>query len=110
MQNILVTGGAGFIGSNFVRFLLRTQPDVHIFNLDLLRTLELEGMVDVALAVAAGALRRTGSRGSHARTDYPARDDDAWLKHTLAYADGADPRLEDKAVTLGTFEPQERTY
>ncbi|MEZ5126207.1 MAG: FAD-binding protein [Thermoleophilia bacterium] len=81
-----------------------------IFNLDLLRTLELEGMVDVALAVAAGALRRTESRGSHARTDYPARDDDAWLKHTLAYADGADPRLEDKAVTLGTFEPQERTY
>ncbi len=36
MQNILVTGGAGFIGSNFVRFLLKTQPDVHIINLDLL--------------------------------------------------------------------------
>ncbi len=36
MQNILVTGGAGFIGSNFVRYLLKAEPDVHIFNLDAL--------------------------------------------------------------------------
>lgn len=80
------------------------------FNLDLMRTLELEGMVDVALAVAAGALRRTESRGSHARTDFPARDDAAWLKHTLAYPGDVGPRLVDKPVALGTFEPQERKY
>ena len=36
MRNVLVTGGAGFIGSNFVRYVLRTQPDVFIVNLDLL--------------------------------------------------------------------------
>ena len=81
-----------------------------VFNLDMMRTLELEGMLDVALAVAAGALRREESRGSHARTDYAVRDDERWLKHTLAYLDGAEPRLEDKPVTLGAFEPQERTY
>ena len=81
-----------------------------VFNLDLIRTLELEGMVDLALAVATGAVERTESRGSHARTDYPARDDEAWLKHTMAHYTPAGPRLDYRPVTLGTFEPQERKY
>ena len=81
-----------------------------IFNLDLMRTLELEGMVDLALCIAEGALARTESRGSHSRTDYPARDDEHWLVHTLASYTPEGPRLEHKPVTLGTFEPQERKY
>ena len=81
-----------------------------IFNLDLIRTLELEGMVDLALAVATGAVARTESRGSHARTDYPTRDDENWLKHTMAHYTPDGPRLDYKPVTLGTFEPQERKY
>jgi len=81
-----------------------------IFNLDLIRTLELEGMVDLALAVATGAVQRTESRGSHARTDYPTRDDENWLKHTMAHHTPDGPRLDYKPVTLGTFEPQERKY
>jgi len=81
-----------------------------VFNLDLIRTLELEGMVDLALAVAAGAVARTESRGSHSRTDHPGRDDEAWLKHTMAYYTPGGPRLDYKPVTLGTFEPQERKY
>ena len=81
-----------------------------VFNLDLMRTLELEGMVDLALGIAEGALARTESRGSHSRTDYPARDDEHWLKHTLAYYSPEGPRLEYEPVTLGTFEPQERKY
>jgi succinate dehydrogenase / fumarate reductase flavoprotein subunit len=81
-----------------------------VFNLDLMRTLELEGMVDLALCVAEGALARTESRGSHARTDYPARDDEKWLVHTLAYFTPEGPRLEYVPVTLGPFEPQERKY
>jgi len=81
-----------------------------VFNLDLIRTLELEGMVDLALAVAIGAVERTESRGSHARTDYPTRDDEAWLKHTMAHYTTGGPRLDYKPVTLGTFEPQERKY
>jgi succinate dehydrogenase flavoprotein subunit len=81
-----------------------------VFNLDMMRTLELEGMLDVALATAAGALRRTESRGSHARTDHGTRDDGVWLKHTLAYYQPEGPRLDDKPVALGMFEPKERTY
>ncbi len=83
-----------------------------VFNIDMIRTYELAGMLDVALTVAAGALARTESRGSHFRTDYNTRDDENWLKHTVAhYQPGvAGPRLDSKPVTLGTFEPQERKY
>ena len=83
-----------------------------VFNLDMMRTVELEGMLDVALCIAAGALERKESRGSHARTDYPARDDERWLKHTLAHYSPVEPgpRLSYTPVTLGMFEPQERTY
>jgi len=83
-----------------------------VFNLDMIRTVELEGMIDVALAIAVAALARTESRGAHFRTDYCERDDANWLKHTLAYyePDAAGPRLDSKAVTLGAFEPQERKY
>ncbi|MBN2203460.1 MAG: FAD-binding protein [Thermoleophilia bacterium] len=83
-----------------------------VWNLDMIRTMEFEGMVDVALATASGALVRTESRGSHARTDYTARDDERWLRHTLAYyqPDGGPPRLEYEPVELGLYEPQERKY
>jgi succinate dehydrogenase / fumarate reductase flavoprotein subunit len=83
-----------------------------VFNLDMIRTVELEGMLDVALAIGAGAVARKESRGAHFRTDYNARDDANWLKHTLAhYQPGvAGPRLGSKPVQLGTFEPQERKY
>ncbi len=82
-----------------------------VFNLDMIRTIELEGMLDVAIATAMGAVVRTESRGSHARTDYPNRDDRHWLQHTLAhYRPGGPPDLTGKPVTLGMFEPKERTY
>jgi succinate dehydrogenase / fumarate reductase flavoprotein subunit len=83
-----------------------------VFNVDMIRTYELEGMVDVALAVAEGALVRQESRGAHFRTDFNTRDDANWLKHTLAFyrPEGAGPRLDWKPVTLGTFELQERKY
>jgi succinate dehydrogenase / fumarate reductase flavoprotein subunit len=82
-----------------------------VWNLDLMRTLELEGMLDTALATACGALARQESRGSHARTDFPTRDDERWLTHTLAVYQGDElPRLEYKDVTMGLFEPQERKY
>jgi succinate dehydrogenase / fumarate reductase flavoprotein subunit len=89
---------------------LRTTGGV--FNLDLMRTLELPGMLDVALATAVGALARTESRGSHSRTDFPTRDDEHWLVHTEAQylADSAEPALVHSPVALGMFEPQERKY
>jgi len=64
----------------------------------------------VALAIAAGALARTESRGSHSRTDYPERNDADWLRHTLAHYRPEGPRLASKPVSLGMFEPQERKY
>jgi succinate dehydrogenase / fumarate reductase flavoprotein subunit len=83
-----------------------------VFNVDMIRTTEFEGMVDMALCVAEGALARQESRGAHSRTDFKTRDDDKWLKHTLAYyqPEAAGPRLDSKPVTLGTFELQERKY
>jgi succinate dehydrogenase/fumarate reductase flavoprotein subunit len=82
------------------------------FNLDMMRTVELEGMVDLALATACGALARTESRGSHARTDHPTRNDADWLRHTLAHHRPGEslPELDYRAVELGLFEPQERKY
>ena len=83
-----------------------------VWNLDMIRTMELEGMLDVALATACGALVRTESRGSHARTDFETRDDDRWLRHTQAMyqAGGGPPQLDYKPVEMGLFEPQERKY
>ncbi len=83
-----------------------------VFNIDMIRTVELEGMVDLALAVGLGALARTESRGAHFRTDHNTRDDVNWLKHTLAHyqPDAPGPRLGFKPVTLGPFELQERKY
>ncbi len=82
------------------------------FNLDMIRTVELQSMIDLALATASGALARTESRGSHSRTDFKTRNDVDWLKHTIARhrPDEALPSLEYRPVELGLFEPQERKY
>jgi succinate dehydrogenase / fumarate reductase flavoprotein subunit len=83
-----------------------------VFNVDMIRTTEFEGMLDLALCVAEGAIVRQESRGAHYRTDFNTRDDSKWLKHTLAYyeRERPGPRLDYKPVTLGTFELQERKY
>ncbi|MBM4080604.1 MAG: FAD-binding protein, partial [Planctomycetes bacterium] len=80
------------------------------FNFDLLWALELKGNLDVAEAIAAGALAREESRGSHFRTDFPKRDDAAWLKHTVAQYSAEGVRLSYRPVTLGVLEPRERKY
>lgn len=83
------------------------------FNTDVLAALETKHLLTFSEVIVAGALNRTESRGAHARTDYPERNDEEWLKHTLAHkgADGT-PQISYKDVTVfwDRFPPQERKY
>ena len=79
-------------------------------NQTLIQFLELQGMLNIAEVVAYGAIERKESRGSHTRTDHPERDDDHFLKHTLAALKDGNIDVKYKPVTLGMFEPKERVY
>jgi len=80
------------------------------FNTELTSALELEFMLDVAEAIVYSALERTESRGSHQRTDFPARDDENFLKHSLAYRNDTEPRIDYKDVVITKWPPGERVY
>jgi succinate dehydrogenase / fumarate reductase flavoprotein subunit len=80
------------------------------YNTNFTNVLELEAMFDMAEVILVGGLARTESRGAHARTDYPKRDDAQWLKHTLAYFSPDGPRLEYAPVTITKYPPVERHY
>ena len=67
-------------------------------------------MLDVAEAVANSALNRKESRGSHTRTDFAKRDDQNFLKHTLAHRTPQGPRIEYLPVTITRWQPEERKY
>jgi succinate dehydrogenase / fumarate reductase flavoprotein subunit len=89
---------------------VRVQDAGHAFNTDLLELIELRNLLDLSLLTAASALNRQESRGAHSREDFPDRDDDNWLKHTLAYLDGDSVRIEYKMVDTSIWEPKPRTY
>ena len=80
------------------------------FNTEVMTALELDFMLDVAEAVANSALKRRESRGSHTRTDFSKRDDENFLKHTLAYRTPDGPRIEYLPVTITRWQPEERKY
>jgi fumarate reductase flavoprotein subunit len=81
------------------------------FNTELTTALELVGMIDLAETMVHSALRREESRGAHQRTDFPARDDERFLAHSMAYRepDGS-PRIEHLPVTITRWPPGERVY
>ena len=88
------------------------------FNTDLLEAIELGFLLDLAEVVVFSARNRKESRGGHMRDDYPDRDDENYMKHTMAYLSGdphsADPadhiRLDWKPVTITRYQPMERKY
>jgi succinate dehydrogenase / fumarate reductase flavoprotein subunit len=80
------------------------------YNTDLERAIETGFMIDVAEVATLGALTRTESRGGHARRDYKLRDDQNWLKHTMAYDTESGPRLDYCEVNISMWKPVERKY
>jgi fumarate reductase flavoprotein subunit len=81
------------------------------FNTELVTKLELAGMLEVAECIVASALRRDESRGAHQRTDFPARDDERFLTHSLARR-GLDGEcgIDYLPVTITRWPPGERVY
>jgi succinate dehydrogenase / fumarate reductase flavoprotein subunit len=83
------------------------------FNTDVLAALETEHLLEFSEVIVAGGLARTESRGAHYRTDYPKRDDENWIKHTMAHkSEDGKPVLSYKSVNIDweKYPPQERKY
>jgi succinate dehydrogenase / fumarate reductase flavoprotein subunit len=80
------------------------------FNTGLVAALQLDFTLDLAEITVISAIARTESRGAHSRPDYPKRDDENWLKHTLAYQTKDGPRLEYIPVTIPKWPPFVRAY
>ena len=80
------------------------------FNHEFIQYWDLEGMLHLAEAIVEGALARKESRGSHFRDDFPNRDDEHWLRHTLAFKTVEGVKLDYKEVTITSYPPKERTY
>ena len=80
------------------------------FNTELTSALELDFMLDVAEAISHSALNRKESRGSHQRTDFPERDDDQYLAHSMAFRGDTEPHIDYKDVVITKWPPGKRVY
>jgi succinate dehydrogenase / fumarate reductase flavoprotein subunit len=90
---------------------ISVQDKGNCFNRDLLDAMELGYMLDLAEVIALGALSREESRGAHYREDFPKRDDEKWLVHTMfKHSSEEGPQPFFKPVTITRFEPKERKY
>ncbi len=90
---------------------IRIDDHSTVYNTDLQEAIEFGHMLDYALFIVEGAIDRKESRGAHFRNDYPNRDDDNYLKHTLAFMDrSGNISIEHMDVTMGQYQPEHRSY
>jgi succinate dehydrogenase / fumarate reductase flavoprotein subunit len=99
----------GFLRERYENVVVDDKGDV--FNNDLTQALELGFLLELAACMVVAGLERKESRGAHARPyDYPDRDDENYMKHTIVRWVGDQPVLDWKPVTMTKWQPQERTY
>jgi len=102
--------------AEIIEGLKKRYPNVTIhdrgqkYNTDLLEAIELGFLLELAAVAVAGATARKESRGGHYREDFPTRDDENFMIHTMAYASGDDIRLDYKPVVVTKYLPMERKY
>jgi len=88
----------------------RVTDKGRLFNTELYEIIELGNMLKMAEIIATAALARQESRGGHYRTDFPKRDDQDFLKHTLVYSNEGQLEMKYKPVVITRYQPKERTY
>ncbi|TNF35085.1 MAG: succinate dehydrogenase flavoprotein subunit, partial [Gammaproteobacteria bacterium] len=84
-----------------------------LFNTARVEALELENLMEVAMATVYSAAVRTESRGAHSRIDYPERDDVHWMKHTLYFSEANKidfKPVRTKPMSVPSFPPKARVY
>jgi succinate dehydrogenase / fumarate reductase flavoprotein subunit len=89
---------------------IRSISKSSVYNYDKTWTLEIKANLDISEVITLGALAREESRGAHARTDFPTRNDEKWMKHTIARFTEDGPELSYKPVTITKWQPEERKY
>ena len=115
-MGVFRTGQGIQAGLNKIRELKERYKHISLkdkslrYNTDLQRAIETGFMIDVAEVATLGALTRTESRGGHARRDYQTRDDENWLRHTMASFKVDGPQLDYIPVNVSMWKPVERKY
>jgi succinate dehydrogenase / fumarate reductase flavoprotein subunit len=105
MQEGIVDG----LRERYERVVVEDKGDV--FNNDLTQALELGFLLDLASCMVVAGIERKESRGAHARPyDFPERDDENYMRHTIVTMENGAPRLGWKPVTVTKWQPMERTY
>jgi succinate dehydrogenase / fumarate reductase flavoprotein subunit len=80
------------------------------FNTELLELIELKNLLDLSLITAESARNRKESRGAHSRKDFPDRNDDEWLKHTMVFMKEDRVEIDYTSVDLSRWKPKPRVY